>query len=71
MISSQQWLDTHFYFNYFNSSIFSKSDVIIRHYSGPQATSRHWLDALERGLNRQFPDGVPGYDLHLMSDNGS
>jgi putative transposase len=36
-----------------------------------QATSGHWLEALERALNRQFPDGVRGHNLHLMSDNGS
>jgi len=33
--------------------------------------ARHGLEALERGLNRQFPDGVRGHNLHLMSDNGS
>ncbi len=47
------------------------SKKVVGHYSGTQATSRHWLEALERGLNRQFPDGVRGHDLHLMSDNGS
>lgn len=47
------------------------SKKVVGHYSGSQATSGHWLDALERGLNRQFPDGVRGHDLHLMSDNGS
>ena len=46
------------------------SKKVVGHYAGPQATSRHWLEALERGLNRQFPDGVWGHDLHLMSDNG-
>jgi putative transposase len=47
------------------------SKKVVGHYSGTQATSRHWLDALEMGLNRQFPDGVRGHNLHLMSDNGS
>ena len=47
------------------------SKKVVGHYSGTQATSRHWLDALERGLNLQFPDGVRGHNLHLMSDNGS
>ena len=47
------------------------SKKVVGHYSGTQATSRHWLDALERGLNRQFPDGVRDHNLHLMSDNGS
>lgn len=47
------------------------SKKVVGHYSGSQATSCHWLEALERGLNRQFPDGVRGHNLHLMSDNGS
>ena len=47
------------------------SKKVVGHYSGTQATSRHWLEALERGLHRQFPCGVRGHDLHLMSDNGS
>ena len=41
------------------------------HYSGTRATSREWLEALERGLNREFPGGVRGQGLKLMSDNGS
>ena len=47
------------------------SKKVVGHYSGVRATSCHWLEALERGLNRQFPDGVRGHNLHLMSDNGS
>ena len=47
------------------------SKKAVGHYSGVQAKTCHWLDALERGLNRQFPDGVRGHNLHLMSDNGS
>jgi transposase InsO family protein len=47
------------------------SKKVVGHYSGSQATSRHWLEALDKALNRQFPDGVRGHDLHLMSDNGS
>ena len=47
------------------------SKKIVGHYAGTQATSWHWLIALERALNRQFPDGVRGHHLHLMSDNGS
>lgn len=46
------------------------SKKVVGHYSGSQAKSCHWLEALERGLNRQFPDGVRGHNLHLMSDNG-
>jgi transposase InsO family protein len=47
------------------------SKKVVGHYSGSQAKSCHWLEALERGLHRQFPDGVRGHNLHLMSDNGS
>ena len=47
------------------------SKKVVGHYSGVQAKTCHWLEALERGLNRQFPDGVRGHNLHLMSDNGS
>lgn len=47
------------------------SKKVVGHYSGSQARARHWLAALDRGLNRQFPDGVRGYNLNLMSDNGS
>lgn len=43
---------------------------IVGHYAGIQCKSEHWLEALEKGLNRQFPDGVRGKQLNLMSDNG-
>jgi len=44
---------------------------IVGHYAGEQARSHHWLVALDRAVNRQFPLGVEGHHLHLMSDNGS
>lgn len=44
---------------------------VVGHYAGTRSTAAHWLTALDRGLNRQFPDGVRGHKLHLMSDNGS
>lgn len=44
---------------------------IVGHYAGIRATSIHWLEALDRALNRQFPEGVRGRNLNLMSDNGS
>jgi putative transposase len=44
---------------------------IVGHYSGTRATSREWLEALGKGLNREFPGGVRGHGLNLMSDNGS
>jgi len=44
---------------------------IVGHHCGRTATASEWLSALDRALNRQFPDGVREHDLHLMSDNGS
>ena len=44
---------------------------IVGHCSGTRATSIEWLEALEKGLNREFPGGVRGHGLKLMSDNGS
>ncbi len=47
------------------------SKKIVGHYAGEQAKSFHWLEALDKAVNRQFPAGVYGSRLHLMSDNGS
>lgn len=47
------------------------SKKIVGHYSGIQAKSCHWQEALDKAVNRQFPDGVRNHNLHLMSDNGS
>jgi putative transposase len=44
---------------------------IVGYYAGMQCLSKHWLEALDEGVKRQFPDGVRGHGLHLMSDNGS
>jgi len=47
---------------------------LVGHYCGTTARSSEWLTALDRALNRQFPDGVRHAacgGLHLMSDNGS
>lgn len=44
---------------------------IVGHYSGTRARSREWLEALEKELNNEFPKGVRGHGLKLMSDNGS
>lgn len=44
---------------------------VVGYYSGKTARSRQWLEALDMGLNSEFPDGVRGKDLNLMSDNGS
>jgi transposase InsO family protein len=47
------------------------SKKVVGHHCGRTATSGEWLIALDRGLNRQFPEGVREHQLHLMSDNGS
>jgi transposase InsO family protein len=44
---------------------------VVGHYSGKTAASRQWVEALDRGLNSEFPCGVRGKGLNLMSDNGS
>lgn len=44
---------------------------IVGHYAGIQCKAEHWLEALDKGLNRQFVDGVQQQQrLNLMSDNG-
>jgi transposase InsO family protein len=44
--------------------------TIVGHYAGMRCTAQHWLLALDMAVNRQFPDGVQGQGLSLMSDNG-
>jgi transposase InsO family protein len=44
---------------------------IAGYYTGMECRGRHWLEALDMAVNRQFPDGVREHGLHLMSDNGS
>jgi putative transposase len=44
---------------------------IVGYYVGSPCTARHWLAALDMAVNHQFPDGVCGQGLCLMSDNGS
>ena len=44
---------------------------IVGHYCGFQCKAKHWLEALDQAVNAQFPQGVYGQDLHLMSDNGN
>jgi putative transposase len=43
---------------------------IVGYYAGMPCTARHWLEALDMAVNRQFPDGARGKGLSLMSDNG-
>ena len=44
--------------------------TIVGHYAGMQCTAHHWLAALDMAVSRQFPHGVQGQALSLMSDNG-
>lgn len=44
---------------------------LVGYHIGLQATAAHWLQAVDMAVNRQFPTGVRGQELHLMSDNGS
>lgn len=44
---------------------------IVGYYAGIECRSRHWLEALNNAVNAEFPDGVNGPELSLMSDNGS
>lgn len=40
------------------------------HTVGPRSTSSDWLRAVAAAVNQQFPQGVRGQGLSLMSDNG-
>ena len=42
----------------------------VGYHIGLQATTTHWLAALDMAVNRQFPQGIEGHPLHLLSDNG-
>lgn len=44
---------------------------IVGWYAGIQCRSCHWFEALDDAVNHEFPDGVRGSELSLMSDNGS
>ena len=46
------------------------SKKVVGHYAGLQARAWHWLIALNRAVNRQFPQGIEGQGLHLMADSG-
>ena len=43
---------------------------IVGHHVGLQARTAEWLGAVDQAVNRQFPQGVQGQGLSLMSDNG-
>lgn len=46
---------------------------IVGHYAGIQCKAKHWLEALNLGINKQFFKGIreQQHKLNLMSDNGS
>lgn len=46
---------------------------VVGHFCGEQSKSWHWLAALNKAVNRQFPFGIreAKEQLNLMSDNGS
>jgi transposase InsO family protein len=44
---------------------------IVGYSAGLECRTRHWLEALAEAVNREFPVGVKGQGLSLMSDNGS
>ncbi len=44
---------------------------IVGYYTGIECRSRHWLEALNEAVNREFPGGVKSQGLSLMSNNGS
>ncbi len=48
------------------------SKKVIGHYCGEQSKAWHWLAALNKAVNRQFPGGIreAEIELNLMSDNG-
>lgn len=46
------------------------SKKVVGYHIGLQSKSCDWQSALEMAINRQFPDGVRGKGLSLVSDNG-
>lgn len=46
------------------------SKKIVGHHLGCLSRTSEWLEALEKGLQEQFPNGARGQELKLVSDNG-
>jgi putative transposase len=44
--------------------------AVVGYYAGLRCTAQHWLEALDMAVNHQFPQGVRGQGVALMSDNG-
>ena len=64
MVSSFGWLYVVFVLDWHTKKI-------VGHYAGIQCKAEHWLEALNKGLNQQFMDGVRNHELKLMSDTGN
>ena len=49
------------------------SKKVVGHFCGGQSKSWHWLAALNKAVDRQFPEGIREMEIemNLMSDNGS
>lgn len=43
---------------------------IVGYHMGLQCKAKHWAEALDMAVQQQFPNGVRGQGLNLMSDNG-
>lgn len=43
---------------------------VVGYHAGLQSKAKHWLEALDMAVNRQFSDGAREQGLSLMSDNG-
>lgn len=44
--------------------------AVVGYEAGIRCTTQQWLQALDRAVNRQFPQGAREQGLSLMSDNG-
>jgi putative transposase len=44
--------------------------AVVGHSAGLRCTAIQWLEALDMAVNGQFPQGVRGQGVSLMSDNG-
>ena len=42
---------------------------VVGHYAGIQSKAEHWLEALNKAVNRQCVDGSRKHRINLMSDN--
>jgi transposase InsO family protein len=65
MVASWGWLYLHIVLDWYTKKIVGYNLSL-------RSKTRDWLDALEKAVNEQFPDGVKEKEqLFLVSDNGS